>query len=214
MKTRRFAERLMDHAGAVMPPERREWAEAMRAEFAALPQGREALAWAAGCVWASYCERIQPMNVFVKSLLRAAAVWLVVGGFIAVMILLHPLHVNDARLLRLVRLLSMFYGGMFVTLWICELLIARFWSEPGKIFKKTLLRTAALWLWPLGLSIVMLTRALTDKVFRARIDGEFWSWMQHWAVNWVTHYPVIFVAIFVPLLICEWAITRRTKRAA
>jgi hypothetical protein len=65
-----------------MPEHRRDWAEAMRVEFHALPTDREALAWATGCVWASYCERIEPMQVFLTSLLRAVIEGLVVAAFI------------------------------------------------------------------------------------------------------------------------------------
>lgn len=210
----RLAERLLEHAAAVMPAERREWTDAMRAEFAAMPEGREALAWAAGCVWASYCERIRPMDVLAKSLLRALAVWLVMAGLLTAVILIQISHGRDPQLWKAVRILSTFYAGIFATLWVCELLIARFWTAPGNIFSKTLLRTAAVWLWPLGLSLFMLTHGLTNKAFRTHIDGAFWAWLQHWLWNWITHYPVMFTAIFVPLLLCEWLIVRRTKRAA
>ncbi|HUO98420.1 MAG TPA: hypothetical protein VMU01_07110, partial [Rhizomicrobium sp.] len=87
----RLAQRLIDHAVSVMPEHRRDWAEAMRAEFHALPTDREALAWATGCVWASYCERIQPMQAFLKSLLRAFAVWLAIPAFFTVLSLLYPM---------------------------------------------------------------------------------------------------------------------------
>jgi hypothetical protein len=206
MTARGFAERLIDHAAAVMPERRREWAAAMQAEFTALPVGRVRLAWAVGCVWASYCERIQPMDVFVKSLVRAAAALSVVFAFFAVMVVLHSKHPFEA--MRFLRLMSMFYGGIFATLWVCELLIARYWTAPNKIFKKTLLRATVLWLWPLGLGVYQITRVLTDPVIRARLGDPILPWLQHWLVNWVRTYPLLFVAIFVPLFLCELVIAR------
>lgn len=205
---RRLALRLMDHAFAVMPAERCDWAEAMRAEFAVMPTDRDALAWAAGCVWASYCERIDPMNLFLKSLLRALAVWLVVPSFLAVMMLLNPLPDRDPEIGKLVRILSELYGGMFVTLWVCELLIARFWNAPNKLFKKTLLRTAALWLWPFGEGMYRTICFLLDPQGQKLIAPVFWQWLRHWLWDWVTNLSVMFIVIFVPLLICEWLMVR------
>lgn len=205
---RRLALSLMEHAAAVMPADRKDWAEAMRAEFAVMPTDRDALAWAGGCVWASYIERIQPMDVLVKSLLRAFAVWLIVLAFVAVMILLHPMHSPHPQVWKLVRLLSVCYGGMFATLWVCELLIAGFWSAPGKILQKLLVRATAVWLWPFGLSVTMFVHGLTNPHIIAHIGADRGPWLLHWLWNWVTHYPVMFVAIFVPLLICELLIAR------
>jgi hypothetical protein len=58
-----LAERLLDHAARVMPPDRHDWALAMRAELAAIDSGGEALTFAAGCVWAAYQERVSPMRI-------------------------------------------------------------------------------------------------------------------------------------------------------
>jgi len=205
---RRLAERLMRHAAAVMPEERREWAAAMAAEMAALPDEGEALAWALGCVWASYLERIDPMDVFVKSLLRAAAVWLVLLAFQTVLVVVHP---HSVQLWRWGRIFAELFGGIFATLWVCELLMARFWTAPDKIFKKTLVRAAALWLWPLGLSIFQFVCVVNDPLVVGRMGDEFGAWLHFWLINWVTHYPVIFVAIFLPLLLCEWLIARHGR---
>ena len=204
----RLAQRMMDHAAAVMPAERKDWAEAMRAEFSATTTDREALAWASGCVWASYRERIQPMDVLVKSLVRAAAVWLVLFAFVCLLVLLDPRPGRDPELWKLARLLTEFYGGMFATLWVCELLIARFWTVSNKIFKKTLLRAAVLWLWPLGECVYRMSRFFMDSHEQQLIAPVFWEWLRLWLWNWATHYPVMFVAIFVPLLICELLIAR------
>jgi len=79
---RALAERLLDHAAKVMPAARRDWAQAMRAELTVITSADDALAFAAGCVWAAYRERISPMRiallagrlaVAVVSLLTAAA---------------------------------------------------------------------------------------------------------------------------------------------
>jgi hypothetical protein len=79
---RRFAERLLHHAAMVMPDRRRDWALGMRAELATIDAPGAALAFAAGCVWAAYQQRMSPMRialfaarlaVAVVSLLTAAA---------------------------------------------------------------------------------------------------------------------------------------------
>ncbi len=54
---RRIAIALMDHAAWVFPSTRELWATAMRNELAQIESGREALAWAGGCIVASYVER-------------------------------------------------------------------------------------------------------------------------------------------------------------
>lgn len=59
---RTLAERLIDHAARAMPPHRRDWAQAMRAEHSAIAP-EDALAFAAGCVWAAYRERISPIRI-------------------------------------------------------------------------------------------------------------------------------------------------------
>lgn len=215
---RRLALRLMEHAVSVMPAARKAWADAMRAEFALLPTDREALAWAGGCLWTCYCERISPMQVFLKSLVRAAAVWLVLVAFVGVMILDRARHLHDPEIWKLVRLLSELYGGMFATLWVCEMLIAWRWKAPGKIFTKTLLRSTVLWLWPFGECVYRMSLFFTDPQEQHRIAPVFWEWLRHWLWNWVTHYPLFFVAIFVPLYISELLIARywrmRPERAA
>jgi len=79
---RRLAERLLRHAAAIMPDHRRDWALGMQAELAAIDAPGPSLAFAAGCVWAAYQQRISPMRialltgrlaVAVASLLTAAA---------------------------------------------------------------------------------------------------------------------------------------------
>jgi hypothetical protein len=77
-----LAQRLMAHAIAVMPPARRDWALGMQAELAAIEPPGAALAFAAGCAWTAYHQRMSPMRialltarlmVAVVSLLTAAA---------------------------------------------------------------------------------------------------------------------------------------------
>ena len=52
---------LLKLACRLMPPERREWAEAMKAELPYLPR-EAALSWAAGCVVAALKQRFALMN--------------------------------------------------------------------------------------------------------------------------------------------------------
>lgn len=219
----RLAQRLIDHAVSVMPEQRRDWAEAMRAEFDALPTDREALAWATGCVWVSYCERIKPMQVL-KSLLRAAAEGLLVGAVILGWMILSPLWGGDSYNGGLLVVLLTYSGGMFATLWVLELAIARFWTAPGKSFQKTLLRAAVLWLWPVGFSLSLAIGAVWYNPF-LRANGNahvhidfarfFAGYVLHYSTAMAGHFAVYFIAIFVPLLICElaFALYGRTKAA-
>jgi hypothetical protein len=215
MTARGFAERLIDHAAAVMPESRREWAAAMQAEFAALPDGRERLAWAVGCVWASYCERIEVMQVFQKSLLRAAAEGLVVAAFILGSMHL-PASWGGNYVVGLVITLLGFYGGMFATLWALELAIARFWKVSGKPFQKTLLRTAVLWLWPVGWEASVFVGAWRATLGYPNVHVDFTGFMLRILIDRAGYLSAYFVAIFVPLLLCELLIAqfRRVRVAA
>ena len=58
------ARRLIDLAARLLPPHRRDWAEAMRAELSILPPA-EQYGFALGCLWAALCERINLMKAFV-----------------------------------------------------------------------------------------------------------------------------------------------------
>lgn len=50
----KLAERLLDHALKVMPPERRDWIRAMQAELDHIPDAPIAVLFALGGVWTSY----------------------------------------------------------------------------------------------------------------------------------------------------------------
>jgi hypothetical protein len=203
MTARGFAERLIDHATAVMPEHRREWAAAMQAEFAALPDGRERLAWAVGCVWASYRERIELMDVFVKSLVRAAAEFLAVAATILGLMQMSPLWGGDSYIGGLLLVLLMFYGGLFATLWVLELAIVRFWTAPGEPLKKTLLRAAVLWLWPVGYEISVFVGAWRATLGYPHVHVDFAGFMLGILSGRAGYLSFYFVAIFVPLLVCE-----------
>jgi hypothetical protein len=69
-QTHRIAVRLVRHAASVLPPNREHWADAMAAELAHIPDDAAALKWAAGCVIASYSERIQDMTTVNPGLSR------------------------------------------------------------------------------------------------------------------------------------------------
>ncbi len=55
---------LMRRATGLMPPERRAWAEAMKAEFGAVTN-RERLGFAAGCLWAAVRARLAAVSTWV-----------------------------------------------------------------------------------------------------------------------------------------------------
>ncbi len=56
----RLAARLVRHASRTMPHTRSIWADAMRSEFEHIKDQRGALAWAAGCILASYKCQLTP----------------------------------------------------------------------------------------------------------------------------------------------------------
>lgn len=61
---------LAEHAVAVMPAARKEWARAMRAELASLDVGIERIRWSFGCVRAAYSERVRHFAVLDRLLVR------------------------------------------------------------------------------------------------------------------------------------------------
>jgi hypothetical protein len=62
-----LAQRLLDHAAAVLPAAQRDWARGMKAELSAIDAPGEALAFAAGCVLAAYRRRMNPMRIALVS---------------------------------------------------------------------------------------------------------------------------------------------------
>jgi hypothetical protein len=81
-----LAERLLDHAAAVLPAAQRDWAVGMKAELSAIDAPGEALAFAAGCVLAAYRRRINPMRIaLVSARMFVAGVTLLTAVFHAFM---------------------------------------------------------------------------------------------------------------------------------
>jgi hypothetical protein len=77
---RRLADRLVRHAGRMLPasrPEKREWVEAMRRETDAIGDDRQALGWALGCVFASYAERIKAMSIVDAAIARGVLIFFI-----------------------------------------------------------------------------------------------------------------------------------------
>jgi uncharacterized membrane protein YhdT len=60
-RLRDVAVRLATHAAKALPPGRADWSQAMQSEIHHIPHSRTALAWAFGCVLASYTERMRTM---------------------------------------------------------------------------------------------------------------------------------------------------------
>ena len=58
---KRISQSLAEHAVAIMPTARKEWARAMRAELASLDAGIERLQWSLGCLRAAYSERARDL---------------------------------------------------------------------------------------------------------------------------------------------------------
>ena len=76
--SRQIATELIRHCAALLPPERATWAIAMKAEVDAL-EDSDAMAFAAGCVWASLKERVSSMNFATQSVR--------VGGIMVMLVL-------------------------------------------------------------------------------------------------------------------------------
>jgi hypothetical protein len=79
-----LAVRLLDHAARIMPPSRRDWVRGMRAELAHIPAPAAAAAFALGCIWASYTQRIQDMMTLIRLSRWAFAAYALVcaGGYL------------------------------------------------------------------------------------------------------------------------------------
>jgi hypothetical protein len=58
----RLALGLTAHAAKILPPERREWSQAMLNEVDYLPSAGGAIRWALGCIFAGYIDRMNTMN--------------------------------------------------------------------------------------------------------------------------------------------------------
>ena len=148
------------------------------------------------------------MNVFVKSLLRAAAVLMAVVLFFATLMVLDTTPTSQQEWMKLGRALACLYAVVFATLWIGELVVVRFWTIPDKLIKKTLLRTIVLWLLPVGFELSGLIRALMDPVIHADLAAHSEAFVLRLLIDWAGHFSMYFVMIFVPLLICEFLMAR------
>jgi len=67
---RRISVSLAEHAVAVMPAQRKEWARAMSAELAWLDGGIERIRWSFGCLRAAYSERVRNFAVLDRLTVR------------------------------------------------------------------------------------------------------------------------------------------------
>lgn len=62
----RIASKLLELAARLLPPHRRDWADAMRAEFACIAP-EDGNSFALGCLWTAICERISPMKTLITA---------------------------------------------------------------------------------------------------------------------------------------------------
>jgi hypothetical protein len=76
----RFTDVLLDAARRLLPPERRDWAEAMGAEADHVPQD-ERLRWALGCVWTAIKQRFAPVNTGDYRVSRGVMLVEAIGSF-------------------------------------------------------------------------------------------------------------------------------------
>lgn len=81
--TRRAALALMEHASRVLPSARQHWAKAMRNEVPQIESDLEALAWAGGCLFASYVERSRTVFMQVQRWKKIGAVTLLASAVLA-----------------------------------------------------------------------------------------------------------------------------------
>ena len=96
-RTRRLAKLLVKHANNVLPPERGNWAQAMRNEIDHLPDDKSALKWAIGCIYTSYVERMTNMNTGNLQVSRAVLIgeMLMCFGFISLSLLASLIGVEN-----------------------------------------------------------------------------------------------------------------------
>lgn len=76
---RRMAVALMEHAAHTLPSARGPWAEAMQHELPQIENDLEALAWAGGCVVASYVERGKSLVMLTRQRIK-----IVVATFLSI----------------------------------------------------------------------------------------------------------------------------------
>jgi hypothetical protein len=73
---RRISCALITHARSVLPPNRSQWAEAMKSELNHIENDLEGTKWAAGCVIASYREGGRMMNQSLGNMVRKPSAFL------------------------------------------------------------------------------------------------------------------------------------------
>ena len=120
----RVAQWVMEWAARLLPPHRRDWAEAMRAELAAIPS-REAFGFALGCLWAAFTERTRLMKAIVTFGRWGVGIVTIVYGAFFVQCLVNGLTQAELRNPDLPWLLawqcamgfSHMAAGLFLILW-------------------------------------------------------------------------------------------------
>lgn len=70
-----FADWLMKLALVTAPENRSEWAHAMSAEFGALEEGNNHIAWASGCLGSALTWRLQVSAVYLLALVALPVIW-------------------------------------------------------------------------------------------------------------------------------------------
>ena len=104
---RRIALVLMEHVARVLPSARSNWARAMQHEIHHIEGDLEALAWAIGCVLASYVERSKMMDI-IHTWYARAFLTILIGS--EVLSMLFATVLTAAYRLRYLRLAA-FLGG-------------------------------------------------------------------------------------------------------
>jgi hypothetical protein len=85
---RRISCALITHAKSVLPPNRSQWAEAMKSELDHIENDLEATKWAAGCVIASYLEGGSMMDQSFGNMVRKPSALLPLAMSITALVLL------------------------------------------------------------------------------------------------------------------------------
>jgi hypothetical protein len=155
---------LLALAARVTPAERREWARAMRAETACLPES-ERLSWAIGCFLAAIKQRFTPMPTNMPRISRWVMFIESVGAF-------GPLTVGWWEVT--------FGGSGFVRLTSGN--IHYYTDYPGGTYLLTMLclATVVALLGPIGLFLglryVMLGRGIANRAFGWALVGAMWAY--------------------------------------
>jgi hypothetical protein len=151
----RLTDALFDAARRLLPPERRDWAEAMRAEADYVSQDKR-LRWALGCVWTAIKQRFDPMKTGDYRVSRGVMLVEAIGSF-------GPLSLGWFEIV---------FGGSGIVRLTDKIVDKYFLADPGGRYMVVMMFVNGVigLLGPIGL-LLGLRYALTGRGIESRVVG-------------------------------------------